>query len=295
VKFGTAGSAEDGRFDIPGSLFYSNANELGLALLLGVASFLFLIFQTGMPTRILGAGGILLCVLYALKTGSRGCMLAAVALFLLIFLSSRNKLTTAMFALPVIALSLLFLPSATVHRLLLFGINSSELQAQSESDASAIGSQVQRQELFKKSLYYTVTHPLLGVGPGQFAVAVDGDAAKQGVHSAWLGTHNSYTQVSSECGIPALICYCAVLVLSFRTNWRLYQQSRDNPVLKDVASLSFCLLAGILVYAVSTFFFHIAYSGVLPSLAGFSLALRLAAEPFFAPRPADRLIERVVA
>jgi hypothetical protein len=31
LKFGTAGSTEDGRFAIPESLFYSNANELGLA------------------------------------------------------------------------------------------------------------------------------------------------------------------------------------------------------------------------------------------------------------------------
>jgi O-antigen ligase len=78
---------------------------------------------------------------------------------------------------------------------------------------AAIGSQVQRQELFKKSLYITITHPLLVVGPDQFAVAVAGDSAKQGVHSPSLGTHNSYTQVSSECGIPAFICWCAVLVL----------------------------------------------------------------------------------
>lgn len=282
VKFGAAGSAADGRFVIPESLFYQNANDLALALLLGVTSFLFLVYQPGTKKRILGLAGILLSVIYALKTGSRGCMLAAIAMFLLIFLCSRKKMATAIFALPAIGLSLLLLPSATVHRLLLFGFDSSQLQAQSESDVAAINSQIERQELFKKSLSYTFTHPLLGVGPDQFAVAVAGDSAKQGAHSAWLGTHNSYTQVSSECGIPAFICYCAVLVLSFRSNWRLYRKTRDNPVFKELANLSFCLLAAILVYAVSTFFFHIAYSGGLPALAGSSLALQLAAEPLLA-------------
>ena len=102
-----------------------------------------------------------------------------------------------------------------------------------------------------------------------------------------MGTHNSYTQVSSECGIPALICYCAVLGFCFRSNWRLYRQTRHNPALKDVTTLSFCLLASALVYAVSTFFFHIAYSGGLPMQAGFSLALRLAAEPLLAARAAQ--------
>jgi len=52
--------------------------------------------------------------------------------------------------------------------------------------------------------------------------------------------------------------------------------------------LSFCLLASALVYAVSTFFFHIAYGGGVPMLAGFSLALRLAAEPLLARYAVDR-------
>jgi O-antigen ligase len=287
-KFGTTGSAsEDGRFVIQESLFYSNANELGLALLLGVTSLLFLIYQPGIGMRILGTAGILLSTMYSLKTGSRGCMLAAAAMLIMIFLFSRNKVKAAIFALPIIGVAMLFLPSATLHRLLLIGTDPVSTQAESNSDSAAIASQIQRQELFKKSLYYTVTHPLLGVGPNQFPVAVAGDAGKTGTRAAWLGTHNSYTQVSSECGIPALICYCSVLVFCFRSNWRLYRQSRDNAVLKDVTSLSFCLLVGILVYAVSTFFFHIAYGAGLPILAGFSLALRLASEPLLVRHAAD--------
>ena len=38
-------------------------------------------------------------------------------------------------------------------------------------------------------------------------------------------------------------------------------------------SLSFCLLAATVVYSVATIFFHMAYSGNLPSLAGLSLAV----------------------
>ena len=280
LKFGQSGAEmADGRFSIPGSLFYSNANELGLALLLAVTAFLYLLYQRNIAIRIFGLAGILLCFVYALKTGSRGCMLAAVAMFAMIFLLSRNKIATVILTIPALGIALLFLPSSTLHRLMLFGTDPGALQAESSADVAAIDSQVQRTELFKKSLYYTVTHPLLGVGPNEFAVAVAGDASKTGVRASWLGTHNSYTQVSSECGIPAFICYCAVVVLCFRTNWRLYRRSRNNPALKDVSALSFCLLAGILVYAVSTFFFHIAYSAGLPSLAGLTLALQLAAEP----------------
>lgn len=290
MKFGDTGSPlDDARFRIPESLFFSNANDLALALLLGITSFLFLFYRPGIRARMVGVVGIPLSILYALKTGSRGCLLAGVAMFAMICLFSKRKLMAAIFALPLMGLGLLMLPSSTLHRLLLFGAAPETIQAESASDVEAIDSQLQRQELLKKSLVLTVTHPLLGVGPGQFPVAVAGEAAKTGQHSAWLGTHNSYTQVSSECGIPAFICYCAVLVLSFRSNLRLYRQSRDNPALKDVAGLSFCLLAGILVYAVGTIFFHIAYTGYLPELAGFSLALRLAAEPLVERSAADHL------
>lgn len=296
VKFGSVGDGSDyGRFLIPQSLFFSNANDLGLALLLGITSFWFLVSQPGIGKRIAGMLGILLCVIYTLKTGSRGCLLALIALSFLIFLFSRNKVMTVLIALPIIGITLLMLPSATRHRLLLFGTETEAVDAQGSSDVAAIGSQLERRELFKTSVALTLQHPLLGVGPDEFAVAMAGDRAKIGLRSPWLGTHNSYTQVSSECGIPALICYCAVLFLSFRTNLRIFRQSRDNPALKDVASLSFCLMAGILVYAVSTFFFHIAYSGGLPILAGFSLALRLAAEPLLSRSLAHRPGQQVLA
>jgi O-antigen ligase len=118
---------------------------------------------------------------------------------------------------------------------------------------------------------------LFGVGPDQFAAAVNQDAAGAGRQVPWLGTHNTYTQVSSECGIPALIFYLAVIGLCLRSNLRLYRLTRDVPAYGEVAALSRCLLAGTLVFAVSAFFFHMAYSPYLPSLAGFTVALHLAA------------------
>jgi hypothetical protein len=83
-------------------------------------------------------------------------------------------------------------------------------------------------------------------------------------------------------GVYLLVCRAGP---SFKSNWRLYRRCRDNPAMKDVANLSYCLLAGMLVYAISTFFSHIAYNAGLPMLAGFSLALQLAAEPLLAPSP----------
>ena len=184
-------------------------------------------------------------------------------------------------ALLIFGVAALTLPSDTLHRLFLVTADSSLTRFKTRADAASIQSQVQRQELLKQSLYYTWTHPLFGVGPDQFPVAVNGDATKAGQSAAWLGTHNSYTQISSECGLPALFFYCAVIFLCFRWNHRLYQQSRDRPALKEIAGLSFCLLTGTMVYATSTCFFHMAYSQILPALAGFTVALNLASRARF--------------
>jgi O-antigen ligase len=94
--------------------------------------------------------------------------------------------------------------------------------------------------------------------------------------SEWLGTHNSYTQVSSECGIPGFIFYTGVLVMCLRLAYRMYKAARDKPELRDVMALSWCLFCGLVVYAVGTMFFHMAYTGGLPLLSGMTLALWLA-------------------
>jgi hypothetical protein len=76
-----------------------------------------------------------------------------------------------------------------------------------------------------------------------------------------------------------LIFYVAVIGICLRSNFRLYRRTRDQPAYRELAGLSRCLLAGTLVYAVSAFFFHMAYSAYLPELAGFTVALRLVVSP----------------
>jgi O-antigen ligase len=277
LNFGNAGADLAGeRLRIPGSLFYANANDLALTLLLGMTAFLFLLFNKGIAARIIGSIGVTISTLYALKTGSRGCLIAGIALLGMIFLLSRSKFKVGSFALPILGLALLTLPPSTLHRLSLLLATPETAMNEGTPDQASLASEFQRQGLLKKSLDYTLAHPLFGVGPDQFATAVFGEASKEGEHVPWLGTHNTYTQVSSEGGIPALILYCGPILLCFRLNYRLYGRTRDHAVYREMAGLSLCLLAATLVYALSAFFFHIAYSAIFPELAGFSVALHFA-------------------
>ena len=55
---------------------------------------------------------------------------------------------------------------------------------------------------FSRSIELTIKNPIVGVGPGMFAVAEAEDAQEQNIEEVWHETHNAYTQVSSEIGIP---------------------------------------------------------------------------------------------
>jgi O-antigen ligase len=272
------GSVQGGRLEIPGSIFFANANDLSLQLIIAITQFTYLVFQPQYWKRILGAAAILAALVFMFRTAGRGAFVAILILAVVSLLLARNRVRYLLIGIPVLAAALLLTPAAALHRMMLIAIGPAAESADLQ-DESAAASQLQRTQLFHQSLNYAIEHPLLGVGPGQFAVAVYGDAVKQGQPAPWLGTHNSYTQVASECGIPALLFYVSVIVLALVSNCRTYRRGADVAALRDLRALAFCLFSGVLVYAVCTFFFHIAYSNYLPALAGMSVALRLAPRP----------------
>ena len=273
------GSIRDGRFEIPQSMFFTNANDLALQLLIAVTQFMYLLYQRQTWKHILGGAAILMSLLYMLKTGSRGAFLAVLTLACVSVVFGKSRLRFALIGIPVALVVLLLVPSSAIHRLTLIGLQPEKLTVTDSDEASAVGSQLQRMKLFRQSVNYAITHPLVGVGPGQFAVAAYGDAVKEGAQSPWLGTHNSYTEVASECGIPAFILYVSVIILSLVSNYRIFRRSAGMAEYVDLNALAFCVFSSTLMYAICTFFFHIAYSSYLPAIAGMSVALRLGTNP----------------
>jgi O-antigen ligase len=263
-----------GRVFIPGSYLLSNSNDLALALLINMGYFYYLVLKPDKPfLRLLGGVGMLACLYFILKTASRGGFLALGVSLLVLFIFSRNKFAWAVVVVPVLAASLALMPSNLIHRFGLILANPELSQAESESDVAAIESQSERQELMKKAIHYTLTRPLLGVGPGEFGTAVLEDEHKAGKHSPDLGTHNTYLEVSSECGLPAFFCYVAVVLACIRVNYRGLKRLRQRPDLADPARLAYCLLAIGAGFAVNIFFHHLAFSLHLPLLSGITACL----------------------
>ena len=121
------------------------------------------------------------------------------------------------------------------------------------------GSAETRRELLKLSLKLTATHPIFGVGPGQF----------ENVTHMWFVTHNTYTQLSSECGIPALVLFILILRRVFlnlrdigKTN-----RARTDPNVKIFVSALRASFAG---YLLGAFFASYGYELFIYALVAFT-------------------------
>jgi O-antigen ligase len=124
---------------------------------------------------------------------------------------------------------------------------------------SSYGSAQARQALLWRSLEITARYPLFGVGAGNF----------QQVSGVWHETHNSYTQISSEGGIPALILYVTILWYGFRNLQAIRKISRrSEPVL-----LAGALRASLAGFVVGSFFASYAYQFFPYFLVAYTTAL----------------------
>ena len=278
------GSAETGRFAIPNSIFYSNANELALQLCLGIA-YVTVLLSARPRWKAAGGAIVLGLTFYLLKTGSRGVFLALISLIVVLVLLSRHRLQVILVSVPVLLVALFLIPAEMRNRLFFIEIDPSSVVVHNTEEATSLSSQMQREHLLRQSVELTLAHPLFGVGPGEFMVAAAGEAEKFGKPAEWRGTHNSYTEVSSEAGLPAFGFYLTAILMALWLNLRRFRQASKLPAQQEIANLSRILFAACWIYAVGTFFFHVALTGYLPLLLGMTVALELAARPILASKP----------
>jgi O-antigen ligase len=268
---------ESGRFAIPTNWYLSNPNDLAMQLLLCLGFFIFLIRQPGLFGRIGGVLGLLGAAYYLLATGSRGGMLAATVLALLCVLFSANRVRILILALPVLLLMIAVLPRGTLSRLSLIGVTPTTHSSTNMEEAKAIDSAVEREHLLIASVKYALKNPLFGLGPGCFADAIWEDGKKEGRHEASMGTHNTYTQIAAECGIPALIMFVGAVFLTIRSSFRLYRATNKDPSHSLVAAIAFTCFAMGIAFSIDLFFHHMAYSGNMAMVLGLWVATDLAA------------------
>jgi O-antigen ligase len=272
------GTSDNGRLFLTQGKF-GNPNEMAQALLLGLPLWgAMMVMSKSLPGKAF-AGGIMVLMLFTtFRTGSRGAMIGFMAMLLVVFLRAQavGKLKIIMACVVFLGIVITTMPGRLIARYK--SVATEEDMDNAEMDPSmrdsAASSAVSRKQLLKHSLIFTIRHPLFGVGPGMFVVADDAYSKTIGLRKGtWLGTHNSYTQVSSELGIPAFLFFVSAVAMALKGTYAIYQRTRGDPRLEDMGNAALALHYCLIVYAVTVLFEHIAYSIMMPVFTGLAAGL----------------------
>jgi O-antigen ligase len=259
----------------------TDPNEYALILLIGLSLWLWLASQwSGVFKRCIVVGAILAIVGAFARTGSRSGLITllamAVILFLRTSLAGKVKLGAAVLAGTLLAG--LLLPDNVRQRFVtFFTVDSDQMDDPSTMGMadSAVESTESRLAMLRESLSITFRHPIFGVGPNQFPVYTDQEARERGArHGTWLVTHNTYTQISSECGIPAIVFYAAAmgLCMSIGSRLRRHPEFRDHPSWNQVWNMAFYLRLCVVAMAVFAFFLCFAYTALFYIMAALAVS-----------------------
>jgi hypothetical protein len=259
-----------------------NANDFAAHLLLVVPFLLWPVFASrNVLFRVTAFAGFAYGSYLILASGSRGALVALFAdgLFFLWRGTARQKVALLLGA-PILFVGLItILPQSAWLHIKSFSADSSD------ADGAAIASSEARRYLFWKSVTYSFQHPLFGVGPGQFAEYEGMNNQVGGTeHGSWHDTHNSFTKVSSECGIPALLFFTAGIFSTFLLLGSAFRQARARQDCQDIRIAAFCVMLGMVGHCAAIAFLNFSYFFYLPAMAGLAIAFSGAAQREFRAR-----------
>jgi O-antigen ligase len=249
----------------------ANANDLAAHLILIVPFLLLGVLwpKRNIVIRATLAALIVYAIYMVLGTGSRGALVALLAAGL--YAVAKGPLTVRLAGLlmtPIVAVVLAaFLPTVTKERLL------SVFSDQQGMTGEAIESRSKRTYLLMQSLKLTAENPLFGVGMGQFMNYEGFQARESGGRGAWQVSHNSYTQVSSELGLPGMFFFLAAITGTYVVLARNRRQVRGQPGAEEIELTIFCTALSLVGFCVAIFFLTLAYRFYLPTMSGLVIAI----------------------
>jgi O-antigen ligase len=249
----------------------ANSNDFAAHLLFALPFLLFVILspKTTKIFRIVSGLALIYGLFLVLGTASRGALVALGGVALYVFWRGSMPLRISMLVgLPAVALlAVAVLPGAVLARLETFTTSSTGAASVEAADSARV-----RRYEFDTSVRYTLQHPLFGVGPGQFST-YEGESEKTiGVHGTWLQTHNVLTQISSECGIPALLFFLAAIGSTFLLIHRVQKRARLYG-LREISMAAYCLGVALVGFFAADLFLNLAYRFYFPAMTGLAIAL----------------------
>ncbi|MGH9342906.1 MAG: O-antigen ligase family protein [Terriglobia bacterium] len=222
---------------------YSNPNDLAIALVLSLPLCLVFLFRAkGVLRKLVWTAAVLTMIFSIFRTGSRSGFIALtiVGLFCIWdFGIKGRRLYLPVLAVVVATAAFMLAGSEVAQRL-------SNTFSAGGKQGTAYGSTLARKQLLIRSLEVTAEHPLFGVGPGDF----------QAISGHWQPTHNVYTALSSEGGIPALILF---LMIYWRAFGNLRRVRNFEAADSELGMFASAMRASLWAFAVAGPFFPDAY------------------------------------
>lgn len=270
TKFGVFGLLRGGaRFHEGPGGFMSDNNSFALALnmtlplLVGIA-----MVEKQKLLRFTAIGMAVLSLLTIIFTFSRGGFLTlALVAPLLVWRSRHRALVMTVLA---IGFAVLFYASSGSFK------DDYMERATSITDYEADGSARGRLNAWEAAWGVIQDYPVLGVGPNNFQVVFRLYSPDPG---RFRVAHNAYLQIASESGLPALLLFLAAIGA---TLWRLqrlrsYLGGTERAELAWAEVYARMLQISVLAYMVGSMFLNTAYSELVYTLIGLSVALEVVA------------------
>jgi O-antigen ligase len=247
----------------------SDPNDLAAHLLLVLPFLLFIVLRRRTPIifRLFVAAAIIDGMFLVLRGGSRGGLVGLVfaLAFISIFGSGRQRVVVGIAAPAILIILITLLPGPTWQHLKSFSTGP-------DASGAAIASRESREYLLRKSIEYTFKKPFFGVGPGQFSNYEGAEAVGERRLGNWHDTHNTYTQISSECGIPALVFYLGAIISTFGI-LRKIRKKATRMHQDEIVTATFCILLGLIAYSAASTFLTLGYMLQWPAISGLVIAI----------------------
>ena len=223
-----------------------DSHSFAMICIFSAPLFLILIFYNSFLLKRINAPSIfplktffILSILGIILSGSRGAWLSIifplVILFYLFFKKIEPFLSRRVFV-PLISFFLLFAISIFYPPVFYKfqswqsgqEISGDSLiffkRARSISDISEVSNKG-RIEIWQQTIYSIARHPILGIGIGNYPLALDQNisAAKRG-----SSAHNLYLDIATETGIFGILAFLAILYFILKKSWMIFRKSPDN-------------------------------------------------------------------
>src|SRR5260370_27822657 len=167
----------------------------------------------------------------------------------------------------------------------------------STDEMSAVESTRARKMLLGESVRIMLEHPLFGVGPGIFSASLAGEQKQRGQAQTWHEAHNSFTQLGSEAGIPALCVFLTIVIYCLKRTVSIYRRARRDPPQIGISRMAASLAMALVTFIISATFGTYSYTIEFPVRAGLIQALDVCARRelnsgavFSPPRAPTRLV-----